>query len=133
MTVTVSSTVPTFMSALTFAVNAVVSSMPSRLTVLKPGQREGDGVDARPEVDDLVRALAVGDDACGSFQSERGCGFDRDPGQNRARGILHDARDGTRHDAWANAPVEQAQATRTPPSRVSPPSETACCLLSTDW
>ena len=36
VTVIVSSTVPTFMSALTFAVNAVVSSIPSRLTVLKP-------------------------------------------------------------------------------------------------
>ena len=35
-TVIVSSSDPTFMSALTDAVNAPVSSMPSRLTVLKP-------------------------------------------------------------------------------------------------
>ena len=35
-TVMVSSTVPTFMSALTFAVKADVSSMPSRFTPLKP-------------------------------------------------------------------------------------------------
>jgi hypothetical protein len=35
-TVIVSSTEPTFMSALTVAVKAVVSSIPSRLTVLKP-------------------------------------------------------------------------------------------------
>ena len=35
-TVIVSSTEPTFMSALTFAVKAEVSSMPSRLTLLKP-------------------------------------------------------------------------------------------------
>ena len=36
VTVMVSSSAPTFMSALMFAVNAPVSSMPSRLTVLKP-------------------------------------------------------------------------------------------------
>jgi hypothetical protein len=36
-TVTASSTVPTANSTLTVAVNPVVSSMPSRLTVPKPG------------------------------------------------------------------------------------------------
>ena len=36
VTVTVSSTAPTRMSALTLAVNPAVSSMPSRFTVLKP-------------------------------------------------------------------------------------------------
>jgi len=36
VTVIVSSTAPTFMSALTVAVNVPVSSTPSRLTVLKP-------------------------------------------------------------------------------------------------
>ena len=35
-TVIVSSSAPTCMSAFTFAVNPVVSSMPSRLTALKP-------------------------------------------------------------------------------------------------
>ena len=38
VTVTVSSIVPTFRSALTFAVNPDVSSMPSRLTVANPGR-----------------------------------------------------------------------------------------------
>ena len=37
VTVTVSSSAPTFMSAFTVAVNPDVSSMPSRLNVLKPG------------------------------------------------------------------------------------------------
>ena len=37
-TVIVSSNVPTFSSAFTVAVNAVVSSRPSRLNVLKPGR-----------------------------------------------------------------------------------------------
>ena len=37
VTVTVSSTAPTRMSAFTVAVNDPLSSMPSRLTVLKPG------------------------------------------------------------------------------------------------
>ena len=37
-TVMVSSTEPTFSSALTVAANDPASSMPSRLTVLKPGQ-----------------------------------------------------------------------------------------------
>jgi hypothetical protein len=36
VTVTVSSIVPTLRSALTFAVNPDVSSIPSRFTVLKP-------------------------------------------------------------------------------------------------
>ena len=36
MTVIVSASVPTFRSALTVAVNDPVSSIPSRLTVLKP-------------------------------------------------------------------------------------------------
>ena len=38
VTVTVSATAPTFISALTFAVNAVDNSRPSRLTVLKPAR-----------------------------------------------------------------------------------------------
>ena len=37
VTVIVSSSAPTFRSALTVATNVPVSSMPSRLTVLKPG------------------------------------------------------------------------------------------------
>ena len=37
VTVMVSSSVPTFMSALTCAVKSEVSSMPSRFTVPKPG------------------------------------------------------------------------------------------------
>ena len=46
--------------------------MPSRLNVLKPSQREGDRVGAGPQIDDLVVALAVGDDASALFQSARG-------------------------------------------------------------
>ncbi len=38
VTVTVSSSAPTRISTLTFAVNEAVSSMPSRFTVLKPGR-----------------------------------------------------------------------------------------------
>jgi hypothetical protein len=38
VTVIVSSRLPTRMSTLTFAVNAAVRRMPSRLTVLKPGK-----------------------------------------------------------------------------------------------
>ena len=37
LTVIVSATPPTFMSALTVAMNEPVSSMPSRFTVVKPG------------------------------------------------------------------------------------------------
>ena len=38
VTVTVSSSAPTFNSAFTVAVNPVVNSMPSRLSALKPGK-----------------------------------------------------------------------------------------------
>ena len=51
------------MSALTVAVNAVVSSRPSRLYRAEAAQAERDGVHAWPEIDDLVLTLTVRDHA----------------------------------------------------------------------
>ena len=56
-TVIVSSSAPTFMSALTVAVKFAGSSMPSRTTVENPGQRERHFVGALPEVDDREAAV----------------------------------------------------------------------------
>ena len=84
------------MSALTVAVNPAVSSMPSRLNVLKPGQREGHGIGAGPQIDDVVAALAVGDDGPDLFDQRRAGGFHRHAGQHRARRVSHDARDAAR-------------------------------------
>ena len=57
-------------SALTVAVNEPVRAMPSRLIVGEAGQREGHCVSARPKIDDLEDAFAVGRDRA-HFLDER--------------------------------------------------------------
>ena len=69
------------MSAFTAAVNPAVSTIPSRLKRLKPARREGDRVGARPQIDDVVAALAVGDDDADLLDERRTGGFHRDAGQ----------------------------------------------------
>ena len=58
--------------------------MPSRLTVLKPGQRERDGVGAGPQIDDAVLAGAVGDGRSDLLDQRVARRFDRDAWQNTA-------------------------------------------------
>ena len=65
--------------------------MPSRLTVLKPGQREGDGVIAGAEVDDLVLAVAVGDGRPRALDERRARRFDRHARQHGAGRVADDA------------------------------------------
>ena len=70
-TVIVSSTAPTRRSAFTVAANEADSSMPSRLTVLKPVSVNVTRVGARPQIDDLVLARGVGDDRPDLFDQGR--------------------------------------------------------------
>ena len=72
VTVIVSASAPTFMSALIVAVNEPVSSMPSRLTRAEAGQRERHGVGAGPQVDDAVLAGAVGHGGLRAFSISAG-------------------------------------------------------------
>ena len=54
MTVIVSSSAPTRISASIFALNVPASATPSRLDGVEAGQHEGHGVGAGHEVDDLI-------------------------------------------------------------------------------
>ena len=56
------------------------------------GERERDGVGARPQVDDAVLAGAVGDRRPGFLDQRRAGRFDGDAGKHRAGDILHVAR-----------------------------------------
>ena len=94
LTVIVSATPPTFRSALTVAVNAPVSSMPSRLNRAEAGQRERHVVRARTEIDDAVQAGAVGRRRPHLFDEDRAGRFNGNAREHRARGISHDTRDG---------------------------------------
>ena len=61
---------------------------------LKAGQREGDEVHARTQVDDSVLALAVGHRRSGSLDQHIAADLDGHTGQHGARRIFHDAGDG---------------------------------------
>ena len=95
-TVIVSSIAPTFISALTGAVKSPVRMMPSRLTVLKPAQRERHRVGARRQVDNLVLPVAVTDDCPGLFNQGGAGGFHRDAWHDAAARVANDARNGLR-------------------------------------
>ena len=77
VTVIVSSSVPTFMSALSCTVPEPASSMPSRLTTLKPVKRERDRVGAGPQIDDLVLPARIGGDRPDLLDQRRAGGFNR--------------------------------------------------------
>ncbi len=85
MTVIVSSSVPTFMSALIVATKLEGSSTPSRRIGGESRECEGDFVDARPEIDDGVAALFVGDGGFGFLDQHRACGFNSDARQDGTR------------------------------------------------
>ena len=54
----------------------------------EPGQREGDRIGARPQVDDLVLALRVGGDRSHAFDQRRAARFDSDARHHRAGACL---------------------------------------------
>src|SRR4029453_8287544 len=56
-------------------------------------QREGDRVDARPQIDDAILARFVGDRAARLLDQNRTAGFDGDPGQDAAGRVPDDAGD----------------------------------------
>ena len=93
VTVIVSSSAPTFMSALIVAVNEPVSSMPSRLTRAEAGQRERHGVGAGAQIDDAVLAGAVGDGRTRFLDERRARRFHGHARQHGAGRVLHDAGD----------------------------------------
>ena len=84
LTVIVSATPPTLRSAFTVATNLPDNSMPSRLTVVNPVQRERHGVGARPQVFNRVLTGAV--------RHHRACLFD----ERRTRRF--------NGDAWHHSP-----------------------------
>ncbi len=57
------------------------------------GQREGDGVRSRTQVDDAVQPLAVRHRRARTRDQRGAAGLDGHTGQHRARGVLDDARD----------------------------------------
>ena len=76
------------MSALIVAVKSPAIVMPSRLIVLKPGEREGDRVDARAQIHEAVLAAAVRDDGASLLDERRALRLDRHARQHRAGGVL---------------------------------------------
>ena len=88
-TVTVSSTVPTFKSAFTVAVNDPVSSIPSRLKPLKPVSVESHRIRAGPQINDSILAGPVGDGRSQPLDQGVTRRFDRDAWQHRPRGVLY--------------------------------------------
>ena len=55
---------------------------------VESGQREGDGVRARPQIDDLVPTVAVGDHGPDLLDQHRAGGFDGHAGEHGPRGVL---------------------------------------------
>src|SRR5205823_13652048 len=55
----------------------------------KAGQREGDAVSARSQIENLVLTLGVGRGRSGTLDERRTGGLDRDAGQDRTADILH--------------------------------------------
>jgi hypothetical protein len=64
--------------------------MPVRLTVVKPGKRERDGIGTRPQIDDAVETLCVGDDRA-HLLDQAGLLASTVTPAARAGGIAHDA------------------------------------------
>ena len=95
VTVIVSASVPTFMSALIDAVNEPVSSTPSRLTRGEPGQRERH-VSRCPARRSTMRywPAAVGDGRPNFLDQRRARRFDGHARQHGAGRVLDDAGDG---------------------------------------
>ena len=93
LTVIVSSSAPTRISALTVAVKPgrELDALPPEDA--EPGEREGDGVGAGPQVDDVVAALAVARDGADLFDERGAGGFDRHPGQDSAGRVFDDSGD----------------------------------------
>jgi hypothetical protein len=54
------------------------------------GQREGERINAGPEIDDAVAAGTVGDGGPRLLDQDRTSRLDRDAGQHGARGVLDD-------------------------------------------
>ena len=89
LTVSVSSSEPTFISALTVAVKFDGQVDPLPDDGREAAQREGHRVGALPQIDDRIEPLRVGDDRPHLFD-QRGAGcLDRDAWHHRARGISH--------------------------------------------
>ena len=88
---TVSSSEPTFRSALIVEVKLAGSSTAVTLDGRKSRQRERHGVDAGTQVDDLVLARAVGDDRPGLLDQHVAGRFDRDARQHCAGRVFHHA------------------------------------------
>ena len=69
---------------------------PFTLGIAESGQREGDGVEARRQGDDLVLAGTIGGDGSNLLDQRGTCGLDRHAGQHGAGRILDDAGNGGR-------------------------------------
>ena len=87
VTVIVSSMPPTDIAESMFAVTPVDSSIASRMTVCEARKGERDRVDARPQVDDRVEALAVRDGDPFAFD-EGGAGGGDGHARQHAEGIV---------------------------------------------
>ena len=94
VTVIVSARAPTFRSALTVATNVPVSSMPSRLTVLKPvSENVTEYVPGRRSTIRYWPVSSLTTERTFSI-SDRAGGFDGHAGQHAARRVPDDAGDG---------------------------------------
>ena len=89
---TVSSSEPTFRSALIVDVKFVGQLDAVALDGREARQREGDRVHARPQVDDLVLPRAVGHHTAGLLDQHIAGRLDRHARQHRARRVFHQPR-----------------------------------------
>ena len=68
--------------------------MPSLIDRREAGQREGDRVGARPQIDDAILAGFVGDGRARLLDQGRAAGLDGDARQHAAGRVFDDAGDG---------------------------------------
>ena len=92
VTVIVSETLPTFMSALRVSVERPAQFDAIALDSAETGQGERHGVGAGQEFGDAILAAAIGDGRADFFDQRRARGLDGDAGQDGAGRVLHDAR-----------------------------------------
>ena len=120
VTVTVSSSAPTLSSALIVAVNSAASCSPSRLKLLKPGQAEGERVGARPQIEEAVQPLVVGDRGPDPFDERLAGGLDGDAREHPSRGVPDHAVDGALRQRGDGHGDQQALRRCQHPEQLSP-------------
>ena len=72
-------------------------------------QRKGDGIRARPQIDDLILAIGIGHDRPRPLDERRARGLDRDAWQHRSGRVSHGARERLRAGDGGNGEAERRE------------------------